>query len=68
MATTARFAAGGSSSPPTPTPATSPPAQTQATQLIVLPASLHQVIATFAHRERAFTCRIDSGAPPRESY
>ncbi|CAH1374910.1 unnamed protein product [Tenebrio molitor] len=42
MATTARFAAGGSSSPPTPTPATSPPAQTQATQLIVLPASLHQ--------------------------
>ncbi|XP_068896935.1 transcription factor RFX3 isoform X5 [Tenebrio molitor] len=45
MATTARFAAGGSSSPPTPTPATSPPAQTQATQLIVLPASLHQSAA-----------------------
>ncbi|XP_063927281.1 transcription factor RFX3 isoform X3 [Zophobas morio] len=45
MATTARFAAGGSSSPPTPTPATSPPAQTQATQLIVLPASLHQSTA-----------------------
>lgn len=43
MATTARFAAGGSSSPPTPAPATTPPAQTQATQLIVLPAGLHQV-------------------------
>nr|XP_023015376.1 DNA-binding protein RFX2 isoform X2 [Leptinotarsa decemlineata] len=40
MATTARFAAGGSSSPPTPTPATTPPAQPQQTQLIVLPASL----------------------------
>lgn len=43
MATTARFAAGGSSSPPTPAPATTPPAQPQQTQLIVLPASLHQV-------------------------
>ncbi|KAJ8984793.1 hypothetical protein NQ317_003707 [Molorchus minor] len=42
MATTARFAAGGSSSPPTPAPATTPPAQPQQTQLIVLPASLHQ--------------------------
>ncbi|KAG5888483.1 hypothetical protein JTB14_022109 [Gonioctena quinquepunctata] len=40
MATTARFAAGGSSSPPTPTPATTPPAQPQQTQLIVLPAGL----------------------------
>lgn len=42
MATTARFAAGGGSSPPTPAPATTPPAQPQPTQLIVLPASLHQ--------------------------
>lgn len=45
MATAARFAAsGGSSSPPTTARATTPPAQAQATQLIVLPASLHQVI------------------------
>lgn len=43
MATAARFAAGGSSSPPTPVPATTPPAQAQPTQLIVLPAALHQV-------------------------
>lgn len=35
---------GGNTSPPTPTPATSPPAQAQTTQLIVLPASLHQVL------------------------
>ncbi|XP_031349815.1 transcription factor RFX3 isoform X4 [Photinus pyralis] len=42
MATTARFATGGSSSPTTPTPATTPPTQSQPTQLIVLPASLHQ--------------------------
>ncbi|XP_017786135.1 PREDICTED: uncharacterized protein LOC108569182, partial [Nicrophorus vespilloides] len=43
MATAARFAAsGGGSSPPTPAPATTPPVQAQATQLIVLPASLHQ--------------------------
>ncbi|CAH0556067.1 unnamed protein product [Brassicogethes aeneus] len=44
MATTARYAAGGNngSGPPTPTPATTPPTQAQATQLIVLPASLHQ--------------------------
>ncbi|CAG9819392.1 unnamed protein product [Phaedon cochleariae] len=40
MATTARFAAGGSNSPPIPAPADSPPAQPQQTQLIVLPASL----------------------------
>ncbi|XP_060528233.1 transcription factor RFX3 isoform X2 [Cylas formicarius] len=45
MATAARFAAGNSSSPPTPAPATTPPAQTQPTQLIVLPASLHQSAA-----------------------
>lgn len=43
MATAARFAAGGSNSPPTPAPATTPPVQTQTTQLIVLPASIHQV-------------------------
>lgn len=42
MATTARFATGGSSSPTTPAPATTPPSQSQPTQLIVLPASLHQ--------------------------
>ncbi|KAJ8911375.1 hypothetical protein NQ315_014206 [Exocentrus adspersus] len=48
MATTARFAAGGSSSPPTPAPATTPPAQPQQTQLIVLPASLHQTAANGA--------------------
>ncbi|KAF2897982.1 hypothetical protein ILUMI_08189 [Ignelater luminosus] len=42
MATAARFAAGGSSSPSTPAPATTPPTQPQPTQLIVLPASLHQ--------------------------
>ncbi|XP_018564569.1 DNA-binding protein RFX2 isoform X1 [Anoplophora glabripennis] len=48
MATTARFAAGGSSSPPTPAPATTPPAQPQQTQLIVLPASLHQTATTAA--------------------
>ncbi|XP_019763070.2 DNA-binding protein RFX2 isoform X1 [Dendroctonus ponderosae] len=42
MATAARFAAGGGSSPPTPSPATTPPEQPQPTQLIVLPASLHQ--------------------------
>ncbi|XP_050304426.1 DNA-binding protein RFX2 isoform X2 [Anthonomus grandis grandis] len=43
MATAARFAAGGDSSPPTPAPATTPPTQPpQPTQLIVLPASLHQ--------------------------
>ncbi|XP_045475337.1 transcription factor RFX3 isoform X3 [Harmonia axyridis] len=42
MATAARFTAGGSSSPPTPAPATTPPVQPQTTQLIVLPASLHQ--------------------------
>ncbi|XP_030767299.1 DNA-binding protein RFX2-like [Sitophilus oryzae] len=47
MATAARFAAGGGgSSPPTPGPATSPPAQSQPTQLIVLPASLHQGTAS----------------------
>ncbi|XP_076265957.1 regulatory transcription factor Rfx isoform X4 [Rhynchophorus ferrugineus] len=46
MATTARFAAGGGSSPPTPAPATTPPAQPQPTQLIVLPASLHQGAAS----------------------
>lgn len=34
----------GNSNPPTPAPATSPPAQAQTTQLIVLPASLHQVL------------------------
>lgn len=44
MATAARFV--GSSSPPTPAPATTPPAQAQAAQLIVLPASLHQVMHT----------------------
>lgn len=44
MATAAQFAAGGSSSPSTPAPATTPPTQPQPTQLIVLPASLHQVI------------------------
>lgn len=43
MATAARFAA-GDNSPPTPAPASTPPAQSQTTQLIVLPASLHQVI------------------------
>ncbi|XP_018326811.1 DNA-binding protein RFX2 isoform X2 [Agrilus planipennis] len=43
MATTARFAAtGGNSSSPTPAPATTPPNQPQPTQLIVLPASIHQ--------------------------
>lgn len=46
MATTARYGGGGggggsSSSPPA--PSTSPPAQQAAAQLIVLPASLHQV-------------------------
>lgn len=46
MATATRYAAGGSSSPPTPTPATTPPVQAQTTQLIVLPASLHQTTAT----------------------
>ncbi|XP_066247935.1 transcription factor RFX3 isoform X2 [Euwallacea similis] len=45
MATAARFAAGGGSSPPTPAPATTPPEQPQPTQLIVLPASLHQSAA-----------------------
>lgn len=42
MATAARFAAGGGSSPPTPAPASTPPEQPHPTQLIVLPASLHQ--------------------------
>jgi len=47
MATAARFAAGGGSSPPTPAPASTPPEQPHPTQLIVLPASLHQVIYGF---------------------
>lgn len=49
MATTARFTSGRSSSPSTPTPATTPPTQSQPTQLIVLPASLHQVIHTLSY-------------------
>ncbi|KAK9738198.1 hypothetical protein QE152_g10060 [Popillia japonica] len=47
MATAARFAA-GDNSPPTPAPASTPPAQSQTTQLIVLPASLHQTTASSA--------------------
>ncbi|KRT83868.1 hypothetical protein AMK59_4891, partial [Oryctes borbonicus] len=45
MATAARFAAGDNSSP-TPAPASTPPTQSQTTQLIVLPASLHQTAAS----------------------